>query len=210
MFLLRECPLYAYWAENDVTDKLQVPGILAQLVSRGASGQEYGKSWAMEVMSSITSNMALLYSMLFAEMIHARVKSGNSLRSPWEFEVGTRATQLISHEMRNPARARLDSSIWAVVLLGFSGKEAPLRTGPKYPRQSFLKELQDLHIYCKMEIVLEHVLGLVRLIELVGGLQNVKTPGMAQIISLYVLHLHTAVAAILSRIIYLRADQCTR
>ena len=153
------------------------------MVSRGASGREYGKSWAIDIMSSMTSNMALLYAMIFAEMIHTRVQSGNTLRSPWEFEIGARAIRLISQEMRNPVRARLDSSIWVVVILGFAGKEAPLRTGPKYPRQSFLKELQDLHIYCKMEIVLEHVLGLIRLVELIGGLQNVKTPGMAQIIS---------------------------
>lgn len=168
---------------SEFADKLQVPGILSQMVSRGASGKDYGKLWAMQVMSSLTSNLALLYAMIFAEMIHTRVRNGNPSRSPWELEAGARAIRLISLEMRNPARARLDSSIWVVVILGFAGKVAPLRTGPKYPRQSFLKELQDLHIYCKMEIVLEHVLGLVRLVELIGGLQNVKTPGMAQIIS---------------------------
>jgi hypothetical protein len=153
------------------------------MVSRGASGKDYGKLWAMQVMSSITSNMALFYAMIFAEMIHTRVRSGNPTRSPWEFEVGARAVASISQEMRNPARARLDSSIWVVVILGFAGRVAPLRPGPKYPRQSFLKELQDLHIYCKMEIVLEHVLGLIKLVDLIGGLQNVRTPGMGQIIS---------------------------
>ena len=161
-----------------------VPKILATMVSRGTSGKEYGNAWATKVMSSMTSNLALFYSMIFAEMLHTRVQSGNSQRSPLEFEIGARAIHFISHDMRNPDRARLDSSIWAVVILGFAGKEAPLRIGSKYPRQSFLKELQDLHIYCKMEVVLEHVLGLIRLVELIGGLQNVKTPGMAQTISL--------------------------
>ena len=162
----------------------QVPDILAKMVSVGPSGESYGKSWAMNVMSPMKSNRALFYSVIFAEMIHTRVLRGLPRGSAFELEVGTRAIQHVSYEMRDPNRAVMDSNIWAVVALGYSGKEARLRTGQKYPRQSFLKELQSLHIYCKMEIIPEHVYGLIKLIGLLGGLHKIKTPGMAQVISL--------------------------
>jgi hypothetical protein len=172
------------WQHAQVSDSRQVPDILAKMVSVGPSGESYGKSWAMNIMSPMKSNRALFYSVIFAEMIHTRVLRGLPPGSAFELEVGTRAIRHISYEMRDPNRAVMDSNIWAVVALGFSGKEARLRTGQKYPRQSFLKELQSLHIYCKMEIIPEHVYGLIKLIGLLGGLHKIKTTGMAQVISL--------------------------
>jgi hypothetical protein len=153
------------------------------MVSRASLGENYGKSRAMNVMSLMTSNLALFYAIVFAELTHTRVQRGVPRGSALELEIGTRAIQHISHEMRDPNRAVLDSNIWTVVILGYSEKEAPLRVGTQYPRQSFLRELQSLHVYCKMEIVLEHVFGLVKLVELLGGLQKIKTPGMAEVIS---------------------------
>jgi len=163
-----------------------VPGILAKLVSRDAQRDAYGAGFATAVLSKISSSPALLYSLMFAELIHNRVlrnvKNGPAL----ELEVGTRAIHYVSREMQDPRQAVSDANIWAVVVLGYSGREAPLRTGAKYPRQSFLKELQSLHIYCKMEIVVEHVLGLMKLVELMGGLDKIRIPGMAQVVSLSV------------------------
>jgi hypothetical protein len=168
----------------------QVPEILANMVSRAYSAEAYGKSWAMDIMSTMASNTALFYAVMFGELMHTRVLRGIAQGSTMELEIGTRAIQHICHEIGDPNRAVLDSTIWAVVILGYSGRQAPLRLGSKYPRQSFLRELQSIHVYCKMEIVLEHVLGLIRLVNLVGGLQNIKTRGMAQVISLYVGLLH--------------------
>ena len=170
--------------QAQVSDNRQVPEVLAKMVSAGLSRESYGKSWAMNVMSQMKSNLALFYSVIVAEMIHTRVLRGVSQGSTFELEVGTRAITHISYEMRDPNRAVKDSNIWAVLALGYSGKTARLRTGQKYPRQSFLKELQSLHIYCRMELIPEHIYGLIKLIELLGGLHKVKTPGMAQVISL--------------------------
>src|SRR3982751_450212 len=119
--------------------------ILANMVSNSHLGESYGKIWAKNIMSPMKSNLALFYSVIFAEIIHTRALRGLPQRSTFELEIGTRAIQHVSHEMRDPNRAVLDTNIWAVVALGYSGEEAPLRTG-KYPRQSFLKELQSLHI----------------------------------------------------------------
>ena len=154
------------------------------MVSRGPSGEVYGKAVAASIMSSITSSPALFYAMMVGESMYSRAQKRNPRSSPIELEVGARAVQYLSQEMRDPVRAVSDANIWAVLTLGYSGKIAPSRVGPKYPRQSFLKELQSIHIYCRMEIVYAHVLGLMKLVELLGGIHNIKTPGMAQVLSL--------------------------
>jgi len=161
-----------------------VPYTLADMVSRGSSGAVYGKAFAMNVMSSITVSPALLHSILFAQMLHDRVNQGVHTASPFEVEVGANAVEHLNNELSDPKNAVKDSSIWAVVCLAYSGREAVIRSGVQYPHQSFLKELQSIHIYCRMEVVVEHVLGLIKMVDLAGGLHNIKTPGIAQMISL--------------------------
>ena len=128
--------------------------------------------------------MALFYSMIFAEMVHMRVKIGSSLEI--YLGIGSRRS---GYTPNQPRDARSGTSAPRLKHMGCGNSRFRRKSGactswtPKYPRQSFLKELQDLHIYCKMEIVREHVQGLMKLIALVGGLQNVKIQ-VAQIISL--------------------------
>jgi hypothetical protein len=154
------------------------------MVSKGSSGAAYGKSFAMNVMSSITVSPALLHSILFAQMLHDRVHQGVHSATPIEVEVGANAVEHLNREISESRKAVKESSIWAVVCLAYSGREATLRSGLQYPHQSFLKELQSIHIYCRMEVVVEHVLGLIKMVDMVGGLHNIKTPGIAQMISL--------------------------
>jgi hypothetical protein len=154
------------------------------MVSRGASGSDYGKAFAMNVMSSITASPALLHSIIFAQMLYDRVHQGIHSATPIEVEVGSTAVEHLNREISNPKRVVTESNIWAVVALAYSGRVAVLRSGLQYPHQSFLKELQSIHVYCRMEVVFEHVVGLIKMIEMVGGLQNISTPGIAQMISL--------------------------
>ena len=135
-------------------------------------------------MSSVTYHPALLHTMLFAVMVHDRVQQGISRQPPAEIMVGMEAVSHLNREISDPDRALSDSNIWTVLTLAYSGREDRLRSSRDYPRQSFLRELQSIHIYCKMEIVIEHVFGLIKMIELLGGLYKIKTPGIAQVISL--------------------------
>lgn len=138
----------------------------------------------MNVMSSITTSPALLNSLIFAQMLYDRVHHGAHSATPIEVDIGATAVEHLNLEISHPGSVVNESSIWAVVCLAYSGREAVLRSGLQYPHQSFLKELQSIHVYCRMEIVLEHVLGLIKMIEVAGGLQNIRTHGMAQMISL--------------------------
>jgi len=161
-----------------------VPKTLADLLSRGSSGARYGKSWSMSMMSHITDSPAVLHSMLYAGYLHDLVQRGATQAPPIAFEVGTQAIIHLNHEMSDPRYTISDAHIWSVVILAYSGRIAELRSALSYPRQSFLKDLQSINIYCRMEIVVMHVVGLIKMIELTGGLHKIKIPGMAQVISL--------------------------
>ena len=134
-------------------------------------------------MSHTTSHEPLFYSTVHAEMIVARAVRGIPNPSPIELEIGAKAIQLVSREMRDPKTALLDANIWAVLNLGYAGGQEPLRSG-QYPRQSFLRELQSVHLYCKLVVRVAHIIGLIKIVNLMGGLEKIKTPGTAAAISL--------------------------
>ncbi|ETI23930.1 hypothetical protein G647_05737 [Cladophialophora carrionii CBS 160.54] len=98
-----------------------------------------------------------------------------------ELQVNATAVRLLSEQMRNPQTAATEANIWAVVALGYSGYGGEIRTG-KCPRQSSLKELQSLHIYGRLVINKVYVAGLMRLVQMLGGVDKITTPGIAQLI----------------------------
>ncbi|EXJ70312.1 uncharacterized protein A1O5_06380 [Cladophialophora psammophila CBS 110553] len=162
-----------------------VPDVLAKLVSKAALTGNYGKSFASNVMASLSQHPAQLHAMIFAVMVHDRIQQGISNPTATELMVGTEAIRLLNQEISDPdpKRALSDSNIWAVLVLAYSGREDRIRSGQSYPRQSFLRELQSIHIYLKMEIVIEHVLGLIKMMELLGDLHKIRTPGIAPVVS---------------------------
>jgi len=154
------------------------------MVSSGSSSTIYAKSFAVNVMSSFTVSPALLHSVLFAQILYDRVQQGVPHATPIELEIGANAVKHLNREISGPKQAVTDSNIWSVVCLAYSGRAAVLQSRLQHPRQTFLKELQSLHIYSRMEVVVEHVLGLIKMVEHLGGLHKIKTPGIAQVISL--------------------------
>ena len=122
---------------------------------------------------------------MFALMVHDRVAQGISEPTPTELMIHTEAIRHLNEEISdpNPVRALSDSNIWTVLVMAYSGRRDEVRSGQSYPRQSFLRELQSAHVFLKMNIVIEHVLGLIKMVELLGGLRKIRTPGIAQTLS---------------------------
>jgi hypothetical protein len=160
--------------------------VLGKLVSPASSSADYGRRFANSITDSLCQRPAQLHAMLFANMVHDRIKRGIGRPTTTELTVGNTAVRLLSQAISdpNPARSLSDFNIWAVLILGYSGRQDTLRSAPEFPRQSLLRELQAIHIYLTMDLVNEHVVGLVRMIELLGDLRKVSTPGIAQTISL--------------------------
>lgn len=146
----------------------------------------YGPRFAHNILSLASQNPQLLYSMMTAAMLFMRVANNSERLYMLELQAGTKAVQLLSEQMSNPATAATEANIWSVVALGYSGYIGELRKG-RCPRQSFLKELQSLHVYGRLVINKAHVSGLMQLVQILGGVDKIKTPGMAQVMCLYVI-----------------------
>jgi hypothetical protein len=125
----------------------------------------------------------MMYSMMAAAMLFMRVAQKSERNYMLELQTNARAVQLLSKQMQNLETAATEANIWAVVALGYSAYVGDLRTG-RCPRQSFLKELQSLHIYGRLVINKVHVAGLMQLVQMLGGVDKIKTPGMAQVMCL--------------------------
>ena len=138
---------------------------------------------AGQMLQMTIQNKALFYSMIAAAMRFTRI-ARNDLNIPAaEVLVEARSIELLSQEMASVETALTETNIVAIVACGYCGKVYPMRSG-RLPRQSFLKELQDLNIYGRMVIVDAHVSGLKKLVPMLGGIYNLRTPGLAQLISL--------------------------
>jgi hypothetical protein len=139
----------------------------------------YGARFAHNILSLAAQNPATMYSMMAAAMLFMRVAQRSDRHYMLELQINTKAVQLLSQQMQNMETAATEANIWAVVALGYSDSVGDLRKG-RCPRQSFLKELQSLHIYGRLVINKAHVSGLMQLVQMLGGVDQIKTPGMAQ------------------------------
>jgi len=85
--------------------------------------------------------------------------------------------------MKNPNEAAKDINIFAI---GALAKNGELETRPvplKTPIQGPLRSLQFLNRLGLMDEAPVHYHALTKLIELKGGLENIKLPGLAALIS---------------------------
>lgn len=117
-------------------------------------------------------------------MSFTRIGAENQESSPsaLELHVASQAVSCLREQMSHPALAVREENIWAVTALAYRGEALPLRSG-KLPRQSFLKELQELNIFGRIIADEAHKAGLISLVQLHGGIGNLKTPGMASSIT---------------------------
>lgn len=156
---------------------------LEEMVTNCNPLDQYGPQFAHRILAMATQNEALLYSIMSAAMMFNRASRNLESASATELYVTTKAVQRLSERMADAQVAIQESNIWAVFTLGTLGAVSQVRTG-KLPQQSFLKELQSLHVVGRLQINLVHVQGLFQLMSMIGGPSKLKTPGMASMFSL--------------------------
>lgn len=155
---------------------------LTELVTNANARDVYGPRFAQRILSIASANPVLMYSLMTAVLTFMRTAQNSDRNYALELHTGTKAIQLLSEQMSHPETAATEANIWSVVVLGYCESERELRKG-KCPSQSFLKELQSLHIYGRLEVNKAHLQGLIQLVQMLGGLDKIRTPGIAQTIS---------------------------
>jgi hypothetical protein len=143
-----------------------------------------GAQFSEQVLQMASQNQALFYSVLSAAMVFQKpTREMSEEQSTLHLSIQNRAVSLLSQQMADATTATHEANIWAVFAMGYASDIGPIRSG-KFPRQSFPKELQSLHVYGRFQLNQIHLRGLIQLVMLIGGIQNIKTPGMASVISL--------------------------
>jgi hypothetical protein len=156
---------------------------LTDMVTNRSSGDVYGPTFANHIVSMASQTPALMYCMMTAALMYTRVARKDSSNYGLELSVGTRAIESLNQVLLRPNPVITDAIIFAVFAVGYSGSVGQVRTG-RYPRQSFLRELQSLHIYGRLIVNPAHVGGLAKLVQLRGGFDKIQIPGMVQVMSL--------------------------
>ena len=136
-------------------------------------------------MSFMRDSETTLTCVTAAAMMYWRIARGDDAsRYQMELTASGRALQLLSRAMNSVATAVTEANIWAVLAMSYcgGGELLRLRTG-KLPKRSFLRELQSLHVYGRLRPNEAHVMGLLRLTGMLGGIEKLKTYGIAQIMS---------------------------
>ena len=90
----------------------------------------------------------------------------------------------LNEDMQHSQKACSDESIMAVLVMAANGlQDDTSQRSRKTPTQAPLSYIQSLAIYGALEIVPVHAEGMGRLIEMKGGLSEIKLKGLAETIS---------------------------
>ncbi|CEJ55111.1 hypothetical protein PMG11_01386 [Penicillium brasilianum] len=141
--------------------------------------------------SSSLGHPALHSAMLFGSYSHRRImwlqKKQSEFSADDEKQMSiceADSIMRINRAIQSPSEAITDAIILCVLCMANNKNEPPL--GPDFqesPFQSPLRSLQWLDVYGRLKPHPIHQAGLVQLVYLKGGLQTIKLPGLAGVIS---------------------------
>lgn len=95
-----------------------------------------------------------------------------------------RTISMINRELSTPSRALGDAVIWAVLCLAHNLSDDAVVPLQNTPFTAPMSRLQWLEVYGSLRPSLVHVEGLIQMVNLRGGLDQIELPGLAAVISL--------------------------
>ena len=141
---------------------------------------------AVALMQQVVADTGLLHSFLFSQLVRNKASLRQVARKTEFYVLGcsAQAVQYINNRLGDPQTACDDATILAVLLLAYNGNVNATKEQAAGPTQGPLKSLQLLDLYGGMiNTETTHEQGLGRMIELRGGVSQMKMPGLAQMLS---------------------------
>lgn len=155
-----------------------VPSLLPQV----SAGQ--ANPIAVEWTRIALSSPALFHTWLHGAAVHAQAIQGRPLGESRDVQLSYfQAIEALNEAMHDPTKALADENILAVSGLASYAIDVTIDSNRKVPSQGPLKNLRGLDVYSALTTVPEHARGLATLVELKGGLDRIRTPGIASTIS---------------------------
>ena len=92
--------------------------------------------------------------------------------------------KLVNNAVQDPARAASDAVLLSVLCMAHNTAYNTQRQHPSTPFTAPLQHLQWLDVFGSLPPNLVHVQGLIQMVLLRGGVQNIELPGLPSILSL--------------------------
>ncbi|EED11591.1 conserved hypothetical protein [Talaromyces stipitatus ATCC 10500] len=168
----RLVPIYLTWL---VAFRTMWPGLLLQ--------ENTGITWV----PAATADPVLFSAFMYGVVVHMQSRlidatlSDHHQQAAWQ--INNETIRRLYRSLSDQARASSDGAIFAVLTLAYS---AQLRSGPLNPDPQPRRPLQDLQwltVYSSLDTNSVHVQGLIALLELKGGLEQIPLPRLAPLLS---------------------------
>ncbi len=127
-------------------------------------------------------HLFIIGALLYSQGTHEIIPGSPIALSLFRFR--SQIVQQMSVAIRDPVEACKDVNLFAILALANKGKSKEVSLGLRSPRQGPLGNLQSLNTHALTEPLQVHFDGLAKVIKLKGGLEKVKMPGLASLISL--------------------------
>jgi hypothetical protein len=176
------------------TDDIAVTDLWPTLLPGLASGAPNTEAEVAQWLSRALTSPALFDAFMYGAATHmqTRRRLGNVRIEPQtnqeKRELIVSEAETIKHlnrVMRDPSHAITDETILAVLCMGFNRVDGSAWPRADPPLKPPLRNLQWLNVYGTLSGNEIHVRGMIKLIEMKGGLESLKMPGLAETVSLY-------------------------
>lgn len=145
--------------------------------------------WLSSALRSPALLSAFLYGTLSHEFVLERMQSGTPSRERRQkmlqiMVAENESIRRINQALQDPAAQKTDELLMAVFLMGYSRYDEAVFSPGRDPHKSPFNEVQWANIYSYLDYDEVHVMGLIRLLEIRGGIDAVRLNGLAEMMSL--------------------------
>lgn len=161
--------------------------MLPQDTSAGAP--KVSDIWTSSALRSPALLSAFLYGTLSHEFVLERMQSGMPSRQRRQkmlqiMVAESESIRRINEALQDPAAQKTDELLMAVFLMGYSRYDEAVFSPGRETHKSPLNDMQWANIYSYLDYDEVHVMGLIRLLEIRGGIDAIKLNGLAEMMSL--------------------------
>jgi hypothetical protein len=145
--------------------------------------------WLSSALRSPALLSAFLYGTLSHEFVLERMQSGTPSRERRQkmlqiMVAENESIRRINQALQDPGSQKTDELLMAVFFMGYSRYDEAVFSPGRDPHKSPLNDIQWANIYSYLDYDEVHVMGLIRLLEIRGGIDAIKLHGLAEMMSL--------------------------
>ncbi|KAH8703988.1 hypothetical protein BGW36DRAFT_286819 [Talaromyces proteolyticus] len=173
------------------TFKYSASVVMAKMLPSAANTHDPNVSdvWLASAMRSPALLSAFIYGTLSHEFVLDRMQSGAPSKERRQKMIQIMVAEnesitRINHALQDSTAQKTDELLMAVFLMGYSRYDEAAFAPDRNPHRSPLSDMQWANIYSYLDYDEVHVMGLIRLLEIRGGIDAIELHGLPEMMSL--------------------------